>query len=377
MAKFLDKKERVFDFELTPYGKQRLSVGRFKPIYYAFFDDGILYDSKYAGFSEARNTTNERIKDNTQFIEGILSFSEIENFAPAGNYLNVAAADIEMDPADIDISPVSQILRTDKFSFESAIGDARFDSDDNQNAPATKIVTCQGEIINIATKDSSSYDFTASPEDTESREFNIPQIDISLYYTKTITEPTSILNSENVNDTINQTQLFSDGKVIKLERNDLVVYAEEVNTELLTENYDIEVFEILPSVPTNLEQKYFRNVDEQVVDGIMVSKNHQQVFLDTTDEKAVEFYFDVLTDSQINAKIACNCASSFNADSFYVDIDFDCENLKAEELYYDIYGTVTVPEICDSGSSTSAAAAAINEDGEEIDSDDTINCEDN
>jgi hypothetical protein len=375
MAKFLDKKERVIDFELTPYGKQRLSVGRFKPIYYAFFDDGILYDSKYAGFSETQNAINERIKDNTQFIEGILTFSEIENFIPAGNYLNVAAADIEMDPADIDISPVSQILRTDKFTFESAIGDARFDSDNNQYAPATKIVTCQGEIINIATKDSSSYDFTASPADVESRQFNIPQIDIQLYYTKMVVDPTSILNSTSVTETINQTLPFADGKVIKLERNDLVVYAEEINTELLTENYDIEIFEILTGSTTKLEQKYFRNVDEQIVDGMMVSKNHKQVFTSTTDQKAVEFYFDVLTDKQINAKIACGCANSFNSDSFYVDIDFDCEATSTQELYYDIYGTVTVPEICDPDSTTTTTT--VNEDGEEIDTEDTINCEDN
>ena len=374
MAKFLDKKERVIDFELTPYGKQRLSVGRFKPIYYAFFDDGILYDSKYAGFSETQNATNERIKDNTQFIEGILTFSEIENFIPAGNYLNVAAADIEMDPADIDISPVSQVLRTDKFTFESAIGDARFDSDNNQNAPATKIVTCQGEIINIATKDSSSYDFTEVPEDSETREFNIPQIDITLYYTKTVVDPTSILDSADVMEVVNQTLPFADGKVIKLERNDLVAYAEEVNTELLTENYDIEIFEILPGPTTQLDQKYFKNIDGQIVDGMMISKNHQQIFTSTTDQKAVEFYFDVLTDKQINAKMACNCAKSFNTDSFYVDIDFDCESTAIEELYYDIYGSVTVPEICDT---TSTTTAIVNEDGEEIDTEDTANCEDN
>ncbi len=372
MAKFLDKKQRVIDFQLTPYGKQRLSVGKFKPTYYAFFDDGILYDSNYAGFSEAQNNIDERIKNETQFIEGILSFSEIENFIPAGNYLNIATADTEMDPADIDISPVTHILRTDKFSFESAIGDARFDSDNNQNAPATKIVTCQGEIKNISTKDSSSYDFTATPSDVENREFIIPQIDISLYYTKMVTEPASILDATNVTETINQTPEFADGKVIKLERNDLVIYAEEMNTELLTENYDIEIFEILPGETTKLEQKYFRNTEEQIVDGLMVSKNHQEIFASTTDSKAVEYYFDVLTDAQISAKIACNCASSFNSDSYYVDVDFDCENVKTEDIYYDIYGSVTVPEICD----TSSSQTIINESGEEIDTEDTINCED-
>ena len=376
MAKFLDKKERVIDFELTPYGKQRLSVGRFKPSYYSFFDDGILYDSKYAGFSEAQNATNERIKNNTQFIEGILLFSEIENFTPSPNYLEVAATDIEMDPSDIDISPVTEVLRTDKFSFESAIGDTLFDTQNNQNAPATKIVTCQGEIKNISKRDETTYDFTSAPNDAESREFNIPQIDVELYYTKVITKPTSILESDNVTETINQTPPFVDGNVIQLQRNDLVIYAEEVNTEILTENYDIEVFEIIgsESPTTQLEQKYFKNIDEQIVDGIMLTKTHQQIFTSPTDKKAVEFYFDILTDSQINAKIACNCASSFNTDSYYVDIDFDCETTKTKELYYDIYGTVTVPEICDSASQT---AALSNEDGEEVDTADTADCEDN
>ena len=42
--------------------------------------------------------------------------------------------------------------------------------------------------------------------------------------------------------TVAETAKFADGKVIKLIKNDLVVYAEEINTEMLNENYDIEVF---------------------------------------------------------------------------------------------------------------------------------------
>ena len=47
MAKFLDKKEQVIDFKLTSYGRYLLSIGSFKPTYYAFFDNNILYDTKY------------------------------------------------------------------------------------------------------------------------------------------------------------------------------------------------------------------------------------------------------------------------------------------------------------------------------------------
>ena len=38
MATFVNKKERVFDIELTSYGRYLMSVGKFKPEYYAFYD---------------------------------------------------------------------------------------------------------------------------------------------------------------------------------------------------------------------------------------------------------------------------------------------------------------------------------------------------
>ena len=63
---------------------------------------------------------------------------------------------------------------------------------------------------------------------------------------------------------------------------------------------------------------------------------------------AVEYFFDILKDSEIDAKIGCNCASTFNRGSYYIDLDYEC-NTKAsiDEIYYDIYGSVTVPELCD------------------------------
>ena len=47
MAKFLDKKEQVIDFKLTNYGHHLLSVGAFKPKFYTFLDDNVVYDSKH------------------------------------------------------------------------------------------------------------------------------------------------------------------------------------------------------------------------------------------------------------------------------------------------------------------------------------------
>jgi len=77
--KFLNKKEQVFDIQLTPYGKQKLSMGKLKPVYYAFFDDNVLYDIEYAhsGASEQQNNIHKRIKEDTAYLETQTFFEQI------------------------------------------------------------------------------------------------------------------------------------------------------------------------------------------------------------------------------------------------------------------------------------------------------------
>ena len=50
---FFDRKEEVLEIQLTPHGRYLLSLGEFQPVYYSFFDDDIVYDSNYIGYSEA------------------------------------------------------------------------------------------------------------------------------------------------------------------------------------------------------------------------------------------------------------------------------------------------------------------------------------
>jgi len=73
---FFNKKEEVFDVQLTSEGRRLLSQGRFKPSYYAFYDDDILYDSGYAGVSEAQNLTQDRILDESQYPKPNARFKE-------------------------------------------------------------------------------------------------------------------------------------------------------------------------------------------------------------------------------------------------------------------------------------------------------------
>ena len=96
-----------------------------------------------------------------------------------------------------------------------------------------------------------------------------------------------------------------------------------------------------------LKKKYFVDENPQIVDGFMLAANPQEISKPHLTPESVEFFFDVLTDKQVNGKMACSCAANFNKNSYYIDIDFDCEEEEMEKIYYDIYGSATSPEICD------------------------------
>ena len=398
MAKFLNKKEQVLDFQLTPYGKQKLALGSFKPTYYSFFDEGIIYDGKYANLDpEKQNDIHKRIKDNTTFLEGVLSFTELENSVLPSYYVGADGTDVtditvlrtaledagysesmlettvqtwtdmitgELD-SDMKFAFAAHDLnvRPDQLTFQSEIGDAHFNSQNQQSAPAWKLVSCQGLITSSAPRDTTVY----SPRtEKQTGSLEIPQINVELYYTKRVGKPTSDIASTRVSNTINTSKAFMDGNVIELIRNDMVIYAEEVNTEMLTDNFEIEVFQITEDTKTattdsttlwegketTLKRKYFEKDDPQVVDGFMRRPRPQKPLdgaTTTLTDNSVEYFFDVLTDSEVYPKLACACAETFNKESYYIDLDFKCEE-EPEALFYDIYGSVTVPEICDTTS---------------------------
>jgi len=504
MAKFLNKKEQVFDLKLTSYGNYRLSQGNFKPVYYAFYDDNILYDIQYAsGFNakdppefvispqELQNNTQRRIKDETQYLESFVLFEEIENQATTmteqlrenqvgtenNGLLMQTGWDGDAQEAIYEIvvteqgysgvfaadyNPTQEEPRKDFFKFNSMIGDAHLDGD-TQAAPAWKIITLQGQISSSAT------------EDLKNR-VKIPQINIDLKYVKEINDFdfANVADPESIQQLAASTQQFKDKKVISLRLDDVVVYAEELNTELLTENFEIEVFEVgeytgvqttgsleftsgeIPSdgdniiindginsqtiafkttatgstevaINTNsaktarsfeivfnslfaltmtcevvdnpndsdsatrivfrnnqygpsyniplsasntatpaaapssltiqgmdggvdgnnvLKRKFFEKQIPQIKNGMMLSERPKETDVATLTSASVEYYFDILTDYNINQTIACKGAEIYNKESYYIDLDFDCDQDAQDFVYNDIYGRVTEPEVC-------------------------------
>jgi len=96
----------------------------------------------------------------------------------------------------------------------------------------------------------------------------------------------------------------------------------------------------------NLSRKYFEEEESQIQDGYMISKFPIVHSRQTLTTASVDYYFNFLTDASVDQKLACKGAEIFNKQSYYIDLDFDCETKEEDNTYYDIYGYVTEPEIC-------------------------------
>tara|TARA_R110002020_G_scaffold378626_1_gene589616 strand:+ start:1172 stop:2182 length:1011 start_codon:yes stop_codon:yes gene_type:complete len=331
MSKFLDKKEQVFDFKLTNYGNYLLAVGKLKPAYYTFVDDNVVYDSAYFGrTAEPQSKIHQRIKQETPYLESLVLFEEVSN--------NTVTED-EMNFFDLGITPTEKTPRKDEFRLNSIIGDA-FVAESKEKVPSWKLVSLNNDIA-------------TSTETDPFNEARIPQINITASYRKEVVDSQEVANQnisandERILEAVSAP--FADNKVVRLQLNgDVLLYLEEMNTDVLNENFELEVFLLQDSESTseqNLFRKYFQNKKEQIVDGFMVSKNPIDVQPEEYTEDGIESFFSILKDAAIDPKIACKAANEFNKESYLIDIDFNCNQEEQEDLFYDIYGSETEEDV--------------------------------
>lgn len=329
--KFLNKKEQVFDIQLTPYGKQKLSMGKFDPTYYAFFDDNILYDVRYssASVNETQNDIHKRIKQETAYLESQALFNQVMS----GTLVEGGTFDT------VTLKQLDNLYTTEAF-----IGDALLQSKEQNVAPAWKVIAMQGHIS------SSEQGFTGilqpSTRNRDKMAPGITQINIDVNYELKAEPAEARFSFENLRQIGETSNRFADDSVVRLIQEDALIYVEELNTELLTDNFDIEVFEV-PEDRENgeLRRLYFKNKVPQVVNGMLVHaapvENTQEL-----DTDSVEYYFTLDRDYQIDPKIACKYINQFNTEDYLIDLDYDCDELDEEDLFFDIYGRVTESEIC-------------------------------
>ncbi len=346
MAKFLDKKERVMDLQLTSYGKHLLSTGKFKPVYYSFYDDNIIYDGDYINNNESQNDAHIRIKDETPYLESLVLFEDIDNKMQKIPRVD----DTGLGIISIDTVPLeTEKPRLDNFIHNNPIGDALLNGEQPDLVPSWKVVMLQSYITSSARQQTG----------TSKVPIEIPQINISASYSKQLVDLQDIsIIPDSVRDSLVQSSVFVDNKVVQLVMNDPIVYLEEVNTELLNDNFDIEVFCLEDGLESeSMTRKYFESKKEQIVDGMMIMPNPVVDQTQSDGEEppnndiqfsnnAVEYYFTILKDADTDQEIVCKAMEQFNKNNYYVDLDFDCNTEDEENFFNDIYGSEVVPEIC-------------------------------
>ena len=342
MAKFLNKKEQVIDFKLTSYGHYLLSNGNFKPMFYGFYDDNVIYDAKYINIDEAQNNINVRIKEETPYIESLVLFDEVEK-----SVNTLVEEEDNRVYFEVDVTPTNLKPRKDVFRFETMIGDANLEGA-TSHAPAWKVSMLNGAISSSVSKDLKN-------------DVLVPQINIDANYRlkiKPVEYNNELTNTErNLVET--QTMYFSDNKKIVLEQDNVMIYLEELNTVLLNENYDIEIFEIgVDNIPathangTKTDELTRKTFYKQTGDlkGKEITKEYfevEEAYNAIPSNNQAEYYFNIYLDHYADKQVACRGAEIFNKDSYYVDLDFECdEEAEIDKVYYDIYGPVTEPEIC-------------------------------
>lgn len=338
---FLDKKEQVIQIELTQFGKQLLSKGKFKPEFYAFFDDDVLYDSRYAGFEEPQNNAQERIKNETPSLGAQYTFSgretkvkQINEYVRAGErteegrFKRLGARELQQTPEK-------------HYALSAPLGTISLDA---EHAPAWSINVLNGEI-------SSSVEFKQGDHQT----VRIPQLNMEPVEFRTVveksqppkTEDEALIEDEDVSqnemDLEGFTRKFEDGSFLRIHKDSIVLEVEEINTFFENENFDIEVFEIeeeqeLFNAGTRevLIPLFFRKQAPEVVNNILLETEDQEFELPDLDPSYVEYFFDVFVDEEIDPDVLCKLQPTDKPEGLFGQRTLDCKEpieARAGELY--------------------------------------------
>jgi len=230
---FINKKERVIQIELTQFGKKLLSKGNFKPQFYQFFDDDIIYDNEYGGTEDAINGAQDRIKDAIRLEPQHLRSGIETKF------------DQETKEIEMGVKDIFQELRQSQNSNEER-----------------KLLAFPLGTMNLATQEVPmfklrSYDTPIKNEEiaylTQSGEHaKIPQIDLTPTYSLNIdtTQKTvddgQLYDSETFSVDFSQDKIeFLDGSFLETSPENVTISLEESNVKYTKENFEIEIYEVL------------------------------------------------------------------------------------------------------------------------------------
>lgn len=339
---FFDKKEEVLDLKLTPYGRHLLSRGKLKPVYYAFLDDDIIYDSDAANFTESNDEIKARIIDETPSLKPHYTMNSVETTINDNEYDEIdyddqAALDALTQPYD-KYSPLSDL--NTKF-LQNTIGTS---NSSKKNAPFWDVLNLRGEITKATRTTNSEVSSSVEYQndiDTPSLVTNIPQIDVEIEYFATLkrSSDADYLEITNKLSSLNlpPPEVEADGTYIYIQEDQLLSRIYERNAFEFDEAFDIQVFKYVQegnaNTSNNWKQLKFLNKPKRIIKDILMDEEEQEEFIELeTTPDVVEYYFDLRVDEEIAIKDICQAVAQLEGVDditldLGIDIDIDCKDL--------------------------------------------------
>jgi len=341
--KFFDSKEEVLDVQITKYGRHMLSQGRWKPTYYAFFDEGVMYDANYAGITtENKNSAESRIQEDTPYL------TTQTNFTGREEYLFDGVGDIQ-DRMRLGVYEKLNVM-------PQSLGTTTLES---TKTPAYKIRFLEGRIQNLENSLTGNVRTANTGSSTitnySQQLLNIPQIDLDVEF-KISTEEVGSTPKFEFDPALTQGRTYPDNYQVFVGPDQLLFIIEEENASFDHENFEIEIFEIKDETGNLgepvLEQLSFIKPVQTVVDNKLIDERRAQIMagrpngqLPELDPTYVEYFFDVNVDSEIDQNIICRSLKKVKSKDLFNDIEVNCPDLRTV-INTNIYGTDALSDNC-------------------------------
>jgi hypothetical protein len=271
---YFDDKSEVIKIELTQHGKRLLSKGNLKPVYYAFFDDDVVYDSQFINVAEEQNDIQERILNKTPVLK------------PQNNFLNLEKEINTKISLDLDLNKPPPPEDDANNSCWMPLGLSSFNS---EFYPSWNLMVLNGEIL-------SSTNLVQS--DVLQPYLKIPQINLKTleYKIKTVSDVEKIPDSYEI-------LYVEDGETPKYvigEKPKNIFDFIEKNVDDLKENFDIEIF-VEEQKEENI--KYWKRLEffkmrEEIENEILLDEQAPET-IRFPDENNVDHYLEILVDEEI------------------------------------------------------------------------------
>ena len=342
--KFFDPKEEVLDVQLTQYGRYLLSKAQWRPVYYAFYDDNVLYDANYGGLStENKNDAESRIQEDTPLLRTQATFTGRDEYLFDG-------LDDEIDRARLSSYEKLNVI-------PMSLGSTALDS---TKTPAFKIQFLEGTIDNLEnnmTGAARSTNIPAPSITTYSQQLlKIPQIESDIEFKISVVDPDDPQVKFEVDPALTPGGTYTDGASVVVGPEQILLIVEEKNATFDYENFDIEVYEITdetgPLGEQVMNQLSFVKPLEMVENNILIDKKEAELKagringqMPTLDPTYVEYYFNVNVDSEIDENTICKAISELKSKNILIDTDIECPDLLTP-IRTNIYTSTAEDEEC-------------------------------